>query len=262
MSEEGLDALMVAMSEAVSRLPRELVDRIASLLTQRDTASPLQIGQYTSQPNTRKMLGNLLDRWHEATDLDDKAFAAALLSAKRAHDYSEESEKVEIVWTGPATSAVPVRRTEQVLKQLIDEAREDLLLVSFATYKVGDLKASLHAAIDRGVMIRMVLESESSSSGKVAYDEIDSIKKEFPEIAVYTWPLEKRPKDEKGRHGALHAKCAVADGRIALVSSANLTPYALEMNMELGLIVRGGEIPRLIPSHFDCLMQTQILILS
>jgi cardiolipin synthase A/B len=73
----------------------------------------------------------------------------------------------------------------------------------------------------------MVLESESSSSGKVAYNEIESIKKEFPEISVYTWSLEKRSKDEKGRYGALHAKCAVADGRIALVSSANLTPYAL-----------------------------------
>lgn len=46
---------------------------------------------------------------------------------------------------------------------------------------------------------------------------------------MYVWPLDKRPKDGAGRHGSLHAKCAVADEAAAFTSSANLTKYALNL---------------------------------
>ncbi len=263
MNRERLEELTTAISRAVSLLPADIVDRIASsLLLEACSDSVFDACRFSTQPQTRRLLSDLHQSWLDATDLDDRAFAAALLAAKRVHDASEESEKVEIVWTGPATSAIPVRRTEQVLKQLIDGAMEELLLVSFATYKIGDLKTALRAAIARGVKIKIVLESESSSSGKVSFDEIKSIRKEFPEIAVYTWPLEKRPTDDKGHHGALHAKCAVADSRVALVSSANLTPFALELNMELGLVVTSGDTPRRITARFAELIQQGLLRLS
>lgn len=261
MNRERLEELTAAISRAVSQLPADIVDRIASsMLLGAGSNSVFDPCRFSTQPQTRRLLSDLHQNWLDATGLDDRAFAAALLAAKKAHDECEESEKVEIVWTGPATSAIPVRRTEQVLKQLIDNAREDLLLVSFATYKIGDLKTALRAAIDRGVMIKMVLESESSSSGKVGYDEIEAIKKEFSEIAIFIWPSDKRPTDDKGRHGSLHAKCAVADSRVALVSSANLTPFALELNMELGLSISGGEIARRISQHFYSLIDSGILI--
>ena len=48
---------------------------------------------------------------------------------------------------------------------------------------------------------------------------------------TYRWPLERRPRDDEGRHGSLHAKCAVADRELLLISSANLTHYALSLNM-------------------------------
>ena len=41
----------------------------------------------------------------------------------------------------------------------------------------------------------------------------------------------------------MHAKAAIADKRAALATSANLTGHALDLNMELGLIVRGGPVP-------------------
>ena len=61
--------------------------------------------------------------------------------------------------------------------------------------------------------------------------------------AVYVWPMDKRPIDGNGHHGSLHAKCAVADDAVLFVSSANLTAYALTLNMELGLLVQGGFAP-------------------
>ena len=81
----------------------------------------------------------------------------------------------------------------------------------------------------------------------------------MPEAEIFRWPPDNRPRDEEGRIGTLHAKCAVADESLAFVSSANLTGDALESNMELGMLVEGGDTARRIRSHFDRLIQQGVL---
>lgn len=68
-------------------------------------------------------------------------------------------------------------------------------------------------------------------------------------VILYTWPPTLLPEHDP-RHASLHAKAAIADDHVAFVASANLTGYALDKNMELGLLVQGGEVPRLLASHF------------
>jgi phosphatidylserine/phosphatidylglycerophosphate/cardiolipin synthase-like enzyme len=58
---------------------------------------------------------------------------------------------------------------------------------------------------------------------------------------------------------ALHAKCAVADAHLLLVSSANLTDYALNLNMELGVVIQGGPQPQTVVAQFDELIAQGIL---
>ena len=77
--------------------------------------------------------------------------------------------------------------------------------------------------------------------------------------AVYVWPLAHRPLDDKGRHGSLHAKCAVADDAVLFISSANLTAYALSLNMELGVLVRGGGSPGRVAHHFTRLIEHGVI---
>ena len=49
--------------------------------------------------------------------------------------------------------------------------------------------------------------------GKTAFATIEAMGEGLEALSsVYVWPLDKRPKDAAGRHGSLHAKCAVADG--------------------------------------------------
>lgn len=57
-----------------------------------------------------------------------------------------------------------------------------------------------------------------------------------------------------GKLASLHAKCAVSDGQRLLVSSANLTEFALNFNMELGILVQAGDAPARVERHFDALM--------
>ena len=46
----------------------------------------------------------------------------------------------------------------------------------------------------------------------------------------------------------------------ALISSANLTEYALNLNMELGLLVRGGDLPGRVVGHLRRLMREGVLV--
>ena len=43
------------------------------------------------------------------------------------------------------------------------------------------------------------------------------------------------------------------------VSSANLTEYALTLNMELGVLVRGGSLPPRVADHFTRLIERGVL---
>lgn len=77
--------------------------------------------------------------------------------------------------------------------------------------------------------------------------------------SVYYWPKEKRKLSDTNKPGILHVKCAVADGEWLFLSSANLTQQAFTINMELGMLVRGGTIPRRVEKQFERLVQMKTL---
>jgi cardiolipin synthase A/B len=54
----------------------------------------------------------------------------------------------------------------------------------------------------------------------------------------------------------MHAKAAVADSRVAFLTSANLTEAALERNMEFGVLIRGGVLPASIDRVIDALLES------
>ena len=54
----------------------------------------------------------------------------------------------------------------------------------------------------------------------------------------------------EGKIGSLHAKVGVADGDHRYLSSANLTDYAMNINMEMGVLVHGNDLPPRIEEHF------------
>ena len=69
-----------------------------------------------------------------------------------------------------------------------------------------------------------------------------------------------RKKDENGKPGILHVKCAASDGHWLFLSSANLTQYAFTTNMELGVLIAGGALPVQVEKHFERLIDTGVLL--
>lgn len=189
-----------------------------------------------------------------------EALATAIEVCASARSAWDVEQQIELLWSGPApANRVPARRIDQVLYDLISGAKRDILLVTFAAYKVKLLTEALIAAARRGVSLRLVLEFEEASQNQLSMDALKAFPVELIASAeIYFWPLEMRECNEFGRPGRLHAKVAVIDEQ-ALLSSANLTDAAFNRNLELGALFSGGEIPDRLRAHFDELIASGTL---
>jgi phosphatidylserine/phosphatidylglycerophosphate/cardiolipin synthase-like enzyme len=182
-----------------------------------------------------------------------------LHSIGEGNDLVADRVVAEIIWSGPPTAIIPVRRIDQVLYDLVQNAQQHILLVTFAASRIGLLSQRLFDATWRGVNVDLVLESESESEGQLRVDAKSAFSPALSgKATIYYWPITMRDRNESGRPGKLHAKCAVIDGS-AIVSSANLTHDAFNRNMELGVLFRGGAIPKQLLGHFRGLIALGIL---
>jgi phosphatidylserine/phosphatidylglycerophosphate/cardiolipin synthase-like enzyme len=219
-----------------------------------------KILQGIPQQHWRDLVDSLLDLWRsQAAAVSPEAIALALLSAALASKRAREELQVDLIWTGPE-SQISLRRTDQALLEVIGLAQRHLLLVSFAVYKVPSLSTALVAAVRRGVLVDICLETPETSAGRMTGDTIRALGAGVAEkVNLYVWPQEKRLRDPAGHAGSLHAKCAVADEQALFVSSANLTEHAMNLNIELGVLLRGGRLPGEALQQFRRLIEQGVL---
>jgi cardiolipin synthase len=179
-----------------------------------------------------------------------------------AVDYlmGDNSSLAEIIWTGPANGRFPVRRIDQVLYDLIANAKHRIVLVTFAAHRVRHLCGHLIQAVDRGVELTMIVESEDESEGQLTRNAIAAFRNvPAAKNHLYYWPLAKRERNQAGRPGKLHMKCAIVDD-VAIIGSANLTDDAFNRNMELGMLVREQATVENLVEHFRELIRAKILV--
>lgn len=219
--------------------------------------------QQLPKPIWRQQLTDLIESWNkDSPTLQGESIATALYAAHHSIEQLEAALSLEVVWTGPEVASIPVRRTEQVLLQLIHNASEELTLASFALYKVPTLTAALSAALERGIRVRIIAETTEEGDSFVPFGVEAGLGKEIAAQAeVYEWDKAKRPKDKNGRHGSLHMKVAIADRHHLFITSANLTGYAMALNMEMGLLVQSRFIACQVSEQLDQLIQQEIISL-
>ena len=190
------------------------------------------------------------EAWAARPDVAPREISGALLAASHAGRLKERTQvAVDLVWTGPSTSFVPVRGTEQVMIEVIERATSSLFLVSFVSFGANSIVAALNAASARGVSIRMLLEESKGAAAK--------LHAAVPGAAIYVWDEQAKAEAGSPPSASVHAKCVVGDGEEALVTSANLTDHALEKNMELGVHLRGGREPLMLSRHLLALVSTE-----
>jgi phosphatidylserine/phosphatidylglycerophosphate/cardiolipin synthase-like enzyme len=250
--------------QVIAELGLELhPDRIAAIASKIESLGSLEqfaLVKPVFGPNADKyMISRLDSAWRNAEQVRPGELAAALRGASATAVLHESRGSVEMVWTGPSTGMVPVRHTEQVLCEVIESARNRLFIVSFVAYEVSLIAKALQDAVGRQVQVDVLLESSTERGGKVTVDSVRTMKDTVPSANVYVWHVGTGKKVPASTMGSVHAKCAVSDGKLAFITSANLSTAAMERNMELGVLVRGGHLPSELHRHLEALVNTEIV---
>lgn len=258
LSEELLEQVRVVAIEhpaTVELLIKTL--QKANTINYDDTLN-IHILKHISNKHIYKLVAKMLKLWASSSnEVSSKELAVALATAKSCYIAARKELAIELVWTGPNIGTTPMRRTDQALLQLIREASQELTIISFAVYKIPELIEALNEASLRNVKISVIAENPESSEGKISFGLSFLSNKLAKEIELFIWPLDKRPTNPEGKHGSLHIKAAIADRKKLFISSANLTEYALTLNMEMGLLVYNQELANQIADHVDNLIRTK-----
>jgi phosphatidylserine/phosphatidylglycerophosphate/cardiolipin synthase-like enzyme len=252
-------------SRLASRLPYALVLVVAESIIRcgqlERGAARQAILQSIPTPDFREATAEFVDLWYtSARQIGAEAVAVALVTAAKCEQEHRHDETVEVVWTGPEPFETRFRQTEQAVLEVIESATHRLTMVSYAVYRIPRIREALITAANRGVRIRLIVETPSRIEGQGEYDCLLALGQNVASAcSVYYWPQDKRSRDDNGKIGILHVKCAIADGYRMFLTSANLTDYAFTINMELGLLVSGGRLPEQIDCHFDSLIREKHL---
>jgi phosphatidylserine/phosphatidylglycerophosphate/cardiolipin synthase-like enzyme len=240
----------------IDDLPESHVSHLAHLLKNERSLDWDRLFQVlrnaAPQLDTQEKMRHFVDAWRSLPNPPTPPEMAGLFEIAAASlIHQRKKQKIELTWTGPRSPHVSLRRTDQALIELVNAARQRIIIVSFAVYKAQNIMSALEKAAERGVEIMVILESPDVSEGKIAYNTIHALGASLRQKAkIFIWPHAKRETTPQGKIGSLHAKIGVADGSILYLSSANLTDYAMNVNMEMGVLVRDKELPRRIEQHF------------
>jgi phosphatidylserine/phosphatidylglycerophosphate/cardiolipin synthase-like enzyme len=248
---------------AAASTPRVCGD-LAEALLAADRVSAQGIADIAGRfrgPEVRSAVVALLESWRRVPQaIPPVLLASALQAASTTAECMRTESRSELVWSGPVPERAVLRRTDETLLELVRASRDQLTIVTFAAYRVPELRAALTEAVSRGVEVRFISESHDSSGGRLTHDAAGSLGPELEgRIVCYEWPLERRTRNDRGQTGVLHAKCALADRSALLVASANLTEHALDLNMEMGVLIRGGPLPEQAARHIDALIREGVL---
>jgi len=247
--------LLAAVSELVSIVSYDRVAALAAKIRgmQVAKAGDLRAGALSAKADNA--LKGLVRDW-KASTISGETLAAMLLAAAHAFRHAESRQRVELVWTGPTTELVPARRTEQALIQVIDAAQQRLFITSYVAYNIESIAKALVSAAERGVKIELLMELSSAQGGKVSIDPNGNLKKIVPDALFYVW----KDKGAAFVNGSVHAKVAVADGAYCFITSANLTGYAMDQNMEAGVLISGAPLPGQLHRHLEALAMTGVIV--
>lgn len=252
-----MNDLLSALTAVATSLHSDRVESIAAAVLH--IPGPAQFDQCLAafgSAGSLTLAGKIRSAWLANPTVTGAEIAMALRAAVHAATTMGISEGLDLVWTGPKTGLIPTRNTEQVIREVIDQATRRLFVVSYVFFNAKSIVTGLNDAIERGVRIRILLESSTAHGGAVTGDGLQAMHEAVPGADLYIWPLSQKAEVAGSLSAAVHAKCVVCDERIAFITSANLTSAAMERNMELGVLVRGGTTPHRLHAHLDALVST------
>lgn len=136
---------------------------------------------------------------------------------------------VSVVVTGTVWMGGGIGSIESALERLFREAEQEIVLTAYTISSSTDrLFNWLETVLTRGVQVRMIINRLNTQPPEVV-GRLHQLVSIYPHFHLYNFVSE--------GEGDLHAKAIVADRRLALVGSSNLSRRGLLTNHELAVLV-------------------------
>ena len=253
------DQLGAALADAAQDLPSAVTEVMASAVDGEagwSVRARNRLIDAHPSPAARRHTMAICEKWREEPNVTGAAIAAALQVSRLTALQIRSGQSLEVAWTGPNPGELNARSTRQALIETIRAAVSTLYCLSFAAYRDQGILDELAGSAARGVKVHLVLETKEGGLNQDAQEAFASLGNR---VRFYSWPIEKRPM--VGNFPArFHAKAIVADGDQAFVTSANLTGAAMDRNIELGVVITGGRVPRDIQTQIERMIETGVLV--
>jgi len=190
-----------------------------------------------------------------------------VLAAEKRRAATAARQRVQVVWSGPEGDGASRRDTAVVLRELFMQAEREVIISSYAYFGGQALFEPLYERLRERprLAIRMFMNVGPDES-KPAEAPAARIQRFSDQFWRTQWPWTPRPEafyDPRAFDSAsavLHAKLAIVDRRVGLVSSANFTTFAQTRNIEVGLRLEDEELCGRMAQELVALAEQRLLL--
>ena len=246
--------LQTYVVDLTTTISKEALRTVSETLIEQPELNRPSLERCLTHHHSKALLRQLLTAAEDNRVSADR-LAGMIEGASAIVDHYEDLSP-ELVWTGPAPAGSATRQTEQVMLEVIRDANRVLFLTSYVAYKVDGIVRALNQATNRGVEVKILLESSDGKNRNRSLDySLSSMKEVLPKARFYVW----KNQSEDFTGGSVHAKVAVADEHLALVTSANLTGHAMEKNIEAGVLLKGDNHPKKLSDYLNAMVTNGLI---
>jgi phosphatidylserine/phosphatidylglycerophosphate/cardiolipin synthase-like enzyme len=255
------------MIDVLLELPAHLRQRLAGALRAGLLAPPYPAVSIRSVVNAGEASQNIAEALQALArrGLAGAAVAEVLAVADRM---ATRAPRLDLVWSGPTVHGLHARNTRRVYEELLGSAARS---VWASTYAFFDGPAAFEVLAKRmdatpGLQVTLLLNVQRKRGDTTAAEQL--VRRFADRFWKHEWPGNARPRvfydpralETDGPGGVLHAKAVVVDDEVVFITSANLTEAALDSNIELGLLVRDRALAASVSTHFQALIDQQLLL--
>lgn len=141
------------------------------------------------------------------------------------------------------------------LRQVVEQARDEVILVS-PYFVPNDFSVGVLCALPRrGVRVRVLTNSLASTDVPVVHAGYARYRPRLLACGVELHELRpaeaRRPRSRLSSGGSLHAKAVVVDRHFSIIGSMNLDPRSRQLNTEVALHAESAELGQQLGALFD-----------
>lgn len=210
-----------------------------------------------------------LDKYLKERELSPAASIAIIEAILQTREGSSNLALAQtLVVTGPAVENAEILKTGSRFIEVVQHARRELMLATFALYQGDQILAPIHQALAQnpGLDVTLILNVPRKYGDTTLTEQvIEAYRRDF---LTKHWPWELRPKVyhfppslhlKASDRASMHCKFVLADEERCFITSANFTEAAQKKNIEVGIELSGSFEPKALGTYFKALIQGGIL---